>query len=175
MGFLFSKRPLQAPGIRDLSIGGQQNATNIKLSTGTFTTGTSITLGAYFQTTAAVIANRVVKLTSGGGVKHTTGSSGRKILGVALAGATGAGSTVAVAVHGIVYLQVSTAAVKRGAYLRATSGAASTGSQLGGTVRSSTNNTQNGLGIALTSAAAGAGARKILAYLNPMGRVSTAA
>ena len=114
-----------------------------------------------FTSTGALIVNRLVKLSSGGGVKHTTGTSGRAGLGVALAAATGSGKVVPIRVGGIVDCEASTGAVKKGALLRATSGAASTASRLGGTLKASTSAIPNIFGIALTSAAAGAGKRLI--------------
>src|SRR2546427_6006021 len=109
-----------------------------------------------FTSTAACIINRLVKLTSGGGVRPTTGSSGRVALGVALAAATAAGRVIPIRLGGIVDIEASTKAIKRGDILRGTSGAASTASRLGGTVRTTTDNVQNIVGQALSSAAAGA-------------------
>jgi hypothetical protein len=116
--------------------------------------------------TAAIIKNRVVKLTAAANVAHTTGSSGRAVFGVALNAATGAGRPVAVQYFGMVSIHASTRAIARGAYLRASSGAASTSSQLGGTVRTTTVN-NNIVGVALTSAAAAAGQRSVTVFLNP--------
>lgn len=126
-------------------------------------TSQSFDLVRTFTSTAAIIKNRVVKLVNTGNIKHTTGTSGRGFLGVALAAATGAGIKIPVMLHGVVAIQVSTRAVATGAYVRATSGAASTASNLGGTVRSSTVAMTTALpvrpnivGLALTSAAAAA-------------------
>ena len=116
--------------------------------------------------TAAIIKSRVVKLTAAANIAHTTGTSGRAVFGVALAAATGAGKAVPVQYFGLVDIHVSTRAVARGAYLRASSGAASTASQLGGTVRTTTVN-NNIVGVSLTSAAAGAGIRSVTVFLNP--------
>src|SRR5260370_31525734 len=135
MGYHFQRRPIQSGGLRDISGGGAMATTKgLALSTGTFSTNTSITLGAFFKTSGAIIPGRVVKLSSAGNIRHTTGSSGRRAMGVALTSA----STAAVALHGIVFLQVSTAAVKRGSVLVPTSGAISTGSQLGGNANHAT-------------------------------------
>lgn len=117
------------------------------------------------NSTAAVIAQRVVKMGAvAGNVKHTTGSSGRAILGVTLNGATGAGKKVLVQVSGIATVVASTKAIAAGAVVRATSGAASTASFLGGTVKTSTGTAQNGVGLALTSAAA-AGTKRTITVL----------
>src|SRR2546425_7744191 len=91
-----------------------------------------------FTSTASCIINRVVKLTSGGGVRPTTGSSGRVALGVALANATASGKIIPIRQAGIVDIEASTRAIKKGDVLRATSGAASTATRLGGTVRTTT-------------------------------------
>lgn len=126
-------------------------------------TSQSFDLVRTFTSTAAIIKNRVVKLAATGNIKHTTGTSGRGFLGVALAGATGAGIKVPVMLHGVAAIHASTRAIATGAYVRATSGAASTTSNLGGTVRSSTVAMTTALpvrpnivGLALTSAAAAA-------------------
>jgi len=115
--------------------------------------------------TGAIIAQRVVKMLSNGAVKHTTGTSGRAIAGVALNGATGSGKGIAVQVFGFVDVEASTKAIALADWVRATSGAASTGSRLGGTVRTTTVNNQI-LGQAWTSAAAGAGKRVVTIFLN---------
>lgn len=120
-----------------------------------------------FTSTAAVIASRLVKLTSGGGVKHTTGSSGRAPLGVTINGATGAGKQVAVQRFGEVTVEASSRAIKKGDWVRATSGAASTASRLGGTVRTSTSAVPNVLGQAMTSCAAGTGKRTVTVWVCP--------
>ena len=160
MGFNFSKRPSGAPGI---------NA----FPPGTAVTGLSTAFGVNqvlpFLTSGTLIVGGVVKLTSAGTVKHTTGSSGRFALGILLT----TKSTGYVLVHGLARVAVSTAAVKRGAKLRATSGAIS--ATVGGTARATTNNTQNAFGVAITSAAAAATARTVLAFIAPIGRSSTAA
>lgn len=116
-----------------------------------------------FNTTAAVIKNRLVKLLASGNVAHTTGTSGRGFLGVAVVGATGGGKIIPVVLHGVASIHASTRAIAKGAYVRATSGAASTASNLGGTVRTSTVAMTtaapiraNIVGLALTSAAAAA-------------------
>src|SRR5260370_2084103 len=86
MGYHFQRRPIQSGGLRDISGGGAMATTKgLALSTGTFSTNTSITLGAFFKTSGAIIPGRVVKLSSAGDIRHTTGSSGRRALGGALA------------------------------------------------------------------------------------------
>ena len=121
-----------------------------------------------FTSTAAIIANRVVKIGAvAGKVKHTTGSSGRVVLGVALNGATGAGKTIMVQTRGIVTIVASTRAIAAGSPVRATSGSASTGTFAGGTVRTSTTIAQNPIGLALTSCAAAATIRSISVMLAP--------
>ena len=127
-----------------------------------------------YKSTAAIIANRVVKFSSaaGGRIKHTTGTSGRLAHGVALAGCT-AGGSVPVQLFGVVTVVASTKQIKIGQPLRATSGSASTGTFLGGTVRASTVAlttalpvTINILGYALTSCAAAATKRTISMMMN---------
>lgn len=119
------------------------------------------------NSTAAIIKNRVVKFGAvAGNVKHTTGSSGRVVFGVAINGATGAGKKIIVQVSGIATMVASTKAIAAGSPVRATSGAASTASYLGGTVKTSTGTAQNQVGLALTSQAAGnTGARTITVLL----------
>lgn len=127
-----------------------------------------------FKSTAAIIANRVVKFSTAaaGRIKHTTGSSGRIAQGVALAGCT-AGGSVPVQLMGVVNVVASTRAIKLGAALRATSGAASTATFTGGTVRAATAAmttaapiTANILGFALTSCAAAATKRTVSMFMN---------
>jgi len=118
-----------------------------------------------FTSTAAVIKNRVVKLLATGNIAHTTGTSGRAVLGVALAAATGGGKKIPVQYFGKVQVHASTRAIAIGDWVRASSGAASTGSNLGGTVRKTTVNNQT-LGIALSSAAAAAaGTQRLVTIL----------
>lgn len=121
-----------------------------------------------FTSTAAIIKNRVVKLVNTGNIKHTTGTSGRAIIGVALAAATGAGKKIPVQWFGKVQIHASTRAIAIGDWVRASSGAASTASNLGGTIRTTTVNNQT-LGIALSSAAAAAAGtqRLVTILLNP--------
>ena len=121
-----------------------------------------------FTSTAAIIKNRLVKLMNTGNIKHTTGTSGRVILGVALAGATGAGKKIPVQLFGQVQVHASTKAIAIADWVRATSGAASTASNLGGTIRTTTVNNQI-LGLALSSAAAAAAGtqRLVTIFLNP--------
>src|SRR5262245_51303068 len=125
-------------------------------------------IDVFRTSTGAVIVNRVVKVGAvAGTVKHTTGSSGRLVFGVAMSGATGAGKPVAVRIFGVCDCEASTRAIAAGAAVRATSGAASTGSRLGGTVRQSTSSVVNHVGFALSSAAAGSGKRTISLFVNP--------
>lgn len=121
-----------------------------------------------FTSTAAIIKNRLVKMLNTGNVKHTTGTSGRAIMGVALNGATGAGKAINVQIFGQVQIHASTKAIAKADWVRATSGAASTASNLGGTIRTTTVNNQI-LGIALSSAAAAAAGtqRLVTIFLNP--------
>jgi hypothetical protein len=120
-----------------------------------------------YTSTGALIPNRVVRLAATGNIKHTTGSSGRATLGVTLAGCTGAGKKVPVRMLGIADCEASSRAVAIGDWLRATSGAASTGSRLGGTLRKSTSAVPNIAGLALTSAAAGTGKRLVSVFVFP--------
>jgi len=130
-----------------------------------------------FTSTGAIIKNRVVKLLATGNITHTTGTSGRMVIGVALTAATGGGKKVPVQMSGIALVQVSTRAVASGVNVRATSGAISTGSNLGGTVRTSTVAMTTALpiranivGYTLTSAAAAAAGtqRTVEVMLYPM-------
>lgn len=138
-------------------------------------TGRTFDIIRTYTSTAAIIVNRVVKIgTAATAVKHTTGTSGRVVLGVALGSATGAGRGVPIGVFGVFDIEASSRAVAAGAMVRASSGAASTASRLGGTVRSSTNAMTTALpvrhnlvGLALTSAAAGTGKRLISVFVNP--------
>lgn len=118
--------------------------------------------------TAAVIQFRLVVQTSGGGCKPSTGvSTGTaavRPIGVAQDKSTGGGRVVAIMHQGITKVAASTGAVKAGQYLRATSGAASTATNLGGTVKAAT--AQSAfyiIGQALTScAAAAAGSQRFI-------------
>jgi hypothetical protein len=117
--------------------------------------------------TAAIIQFRVVRLVATGNVKHTTGTSGRAVYGVAVTGATGAGRPVQVQRFGEATVEASSRAIAVGDWLRATSGAASTASRLGGTVRKSTSAVPNICGLAMTSCAAGAGLRRVTMWITP--------
>ena len=129
------------------------------------------------KATTTILQYRVVKASSGsGGVVHTTGSSGKRALGVAQTSASTSKPICSVRVYGVTKVVCSTKAVAFGQWLRATSGAVSTASALGGTVRASTKfDTQHILGMALTSAAAGAGKRIISMLLLHPGRMTTQA
>ena len=114
MGFHFIRRPIWSYGLRDISGGGLLASTKgLALTTGTFSTGTSITLGCFFKTSGTIIPGRVVKLSSAGNIRHTTGTSGRRAIGVAVTSA----STAAVALHGIMFVMASSGAIKRGSAL----------------------------------------------------------
>src|SRR5947207_2124786 len=154
MGFDYKKRPVGAPGLNAYAPGGAIAA---------MSTAYGLNDVLPFLTSGTLVKGGVVKLTSQGTVKHTTGSSGRFVHGVLLT----TGTTGFVLLHGLAKVAVSTGAVKRGAKLRATSGAIS--ATVGGTVKATTNNTQNVVGFALTSAAAAAGARSVLAFIHPVG------
>lgn len=177
MGYFFQRRPYGGQGIRDISGGGIAATTKgLALTTGTFSTDTSITLGAFFKTSGTIIPNRVVKLSSAGNMRHTTGTSGRRVVAVALSSA----STAKFAFFGIVYLMASSLAIKRGSALVASSGSIQTSRFNGGCVKAAPTGVgtsiahAQGLGYALTSAAASSvTSRKILAIFNPMGRLST--
>jgi hypothetical protein len=122
-----------------------------------------------FPSTAAVIQYRCVVLTSGGGVKPSTGQSTAagwvRVIGVAQDKTTGAGRIVPVLHQGVTKVAASTKAIKVGQYLRATSGAASTATNLGGTVRPTTSDLLTyAIGQALSScAAAAAGNQRLIA------------
>lgn len=128
-----------------------------------------------YLSTAAIVAKRCVKIGAAAGtVKHTTGTSGRAVLGIALNGATAAGLRVWVQVAGVATVQASTRAIAAGSIVRATSGSVSASTWAGATVRKSTVALTTGVpirantvGMALTSAAAGAGSRTIDVLLQP--------
>lgn len=108
-----------------------------------------------------VIQYRLVTI-SGAGVKMSTATPVlARPVGVAQMAGTTANpqTTVAVRISGVTKCEASTAAITRGAYVSPTSGAASTASQLGGTVKATTAQVVS-IGIALTSAAAAAAGNK---------------
>lgn len=115
---------------------------------------------------AALPAFKTVRMSALNTVVQTTGSSGVRIFGVTQTTCASAG-TVPVRVWGVTSVLCSSNAIAAGAWLRATSGAAST--KAGGTVRSSTTAAQNVIGIALTSAAAGTAARTISMLITQSG------
>jgi len=127
-----------------------------------------------FPSTAAVIQYRLVVLTSGGGVKPSTGlSTGTaavRPLGVAQDKTTGSGRNVPVMTFGVSKVAASTGAIKKGQYLRQTTGAASTATNLGGTVKAAT--AQSAfyvIGQAMTScAAAAAGSQRFISMKFPV-------
>jgi len=113
------------------------------------------------STASALIQYRLVVLTSGGGIKHSTGlSTGTaavRPLGVVQEPVTAAGRMASVMLQGVTKVAASTKAIKAGAWLRQTSGAASTASNLGGTVMAATAvSAYYTIGQALTSCAAAA-------------------
>lgn len=113
------------------------------------------------STVSALIQYRLVILTSGGGIKHSTGLStgvaAVRPLGVVQEAVSAAGRTAAVMLAGISKVAASTKAIKTGQYLRQTTGAASTASNLGGTVMAATNaSAYYTIGQALSSCAAAA-------------------
>lgn len=124
---------------------------------------------AFPSTAAALIQYRLVLLTSGGGLKHTTGvSTGTaaiRPIGVVQEPISAAGRMAEVMLNGVTKLAASTGAIKKGAYVRQTSGAASTASNLGGTVKAATAvSAYYTIGQALTScAAAAAGTQRFVA------------
>lgn len=112
-------------------------------------------------TTAQVIQYRVVVI-SGAGIKHSTGTpAAARPIGVAqeAVAAGNSGRQVAVRSLGVTKVEASSAALTRGVYVSPTSGAASTGTSLGGTVKATTV-IGNSMGVALTSAAAAAAGSK---------------
>lgn len=127
------------------------------------------------------IQYRVVTLTSGNVVIHTTGVStgaaGMRVFGVLqeqvsnVFPSTGK-APLAVRVFGISKVQGSTKAIKAGAFLTVTSGAVATTNFLGGCVKGTTSNAQGvyQFGIALTSQAASATPGLITAFIAPIGR-----
>lgn len=127
-----------------------------------------------------IIQYRLVKF-SGVGVKHTTNLLHRSIgvaqqPGTTFSAASGTPQTmVAVRVFGVTKVEASSGAVALGAILSPTSGAISTGSRLGGTVKTSTApKTSYVIGFAVTSAAAGTGKRLISMVLTHSGYATTA-
>ena len=119
---------------------------------------------------------KVCALNTAGAVVHTTGSSGRRVLGVLQevpsASTSSTGKLAVVRVFGVSKVRSSSRAIAIGNYLRATSGAAATS---GGTVRPTTANTQYLIGVALTSAAATTARNRLVSMLLlHSGRTSTA-
>lgn len=124
---------------------------------------------------------RVVTLTSGDVVNHTTGvttgAAGVRAFGIAQDQPRSFPSTQGkfaqpIRVIGISKIQGSTKAIKVGSYLTPTTGAVASTSFLGGCVRATTSNAQAVwvLGIALTSQAASASPGYITAFVSPIGR-----
>lgn len=176
MGFYFQRRPVQAGGLRNAAGGGPLATTKGLALTTSWSTAASITIQAFFKTSGTIIPGRVVKLSSAGNIRHTTGTSGRRVVAVALTSA----STALVGFHGIFFLQASSGAIKRGSALVPSSGSIQTSRFNGGCVKVASVAVgtsvahQQACGFALTSAAASsASVRKVLAYFNSMGRIST--
>lgn len=124
----------------------------------------------------ALTQYKVAMINSAGALVHTTGSSGRRALGVLQevpgASTSSTGKLAVVRVFGISKVRSSSRAVAIGNFLRATSGAAGTS---GGTVRPTTNNAQYVIGVALTSAAATTARNRLVSMLLlHSGRTSTA-
>jgi len=114
-----------------------------------------------FAAAGPIIQYRVVTLGTGG-IKMSTGTPVlARVVGVSQMAGTTANPLTNVAVRclGITKCEASTAALARGAYVSPTSGAASTASQLGGTVKATTAQVVS-IGVALTSAAAAAAGNK---------------
>jgi hypothetical protein len=126
------------------------------------------------STKGPIIQYRLVSLAAKG-IQHTTNLLA-KALGVAQQpGTTNPATMVNVRVFGMTKVEVSSAAVAKGAYLSASSGAASTATRKGGTVKTSTApKTSYVVGIAETSAAAGTGRRLISMILTHSGAATTA-
>ncbi len=124
--------------------------------------------------TVPIIQYRLVKF-SGAGIKHTTNLAHRS-LGVAQqSGTTSPQTMVSVRTFGVTKVEASSGAVTFGAVLSPTSGAVSTASRLGGTVKVSTApKTSYVIGYAMTTAAAGTGRRIISMLLTHAGFATTA-
>lgn len=170
--YQFIKRALYAAGLLDQPFGA---VTSTQLSTAY---GLNVIMP--FKTTGTIIPGRVVKITSSGTVKHTTGSSGRQVIGVAVT----SGATAQILLRGFVRVISSSAALAKGARLVASSGSVQTSRYKGGCARAL--NTGIGtsvshgfcFGYALSSAAASSGTtvatnKKVLIWFEPMGRIST--
>jgi len=125
-----------------------------------------------------IIRYRVVRLTSGNVIIHTTGPSTagvaattRRAYGVVQDGPRSFPSTqgkyeLPVRAIGWSKVQASTKAIKAGALLTHSSGAVGTTTYLGGCVKASTAATQDVIGFALTSQAATATPGLIAAFLH---------
>src|SRR6266566_6299151 len=167
MGQHFFRRPLSTPG--------EQNRPNITSTQYSTAWGPATIIP--FKTTGTIGLNRVVKITSSGTVRMTTGTSGRRAIGVVIA----TGTTSRILVGGFAFVLSSSVALAKGSFVVATSGAAQTSRYKGGTVRAL--NTAIGttvshghcLGYTLSSAAASSGTsvatnKKVLVWFAPMGR-----
>ena len=170
MGLHWFRRPLYTPG--------EMNRPNITSTQYSTNWGPQVILP--FKSTGAPTANRVVKITSSGTVKCTTGSSGRWAVGVVQT----SGTTARVLVFGFTYVLSSSAALAKGSRVVASSGAFNSSRYKGGCVRAyntavaTTVAHSHCLGYALTSAAASSGTsvatnKKVLIWFAPIGRVST--
>lgn len=170
MGLHWIRRPLSSPGAQM-----RPNITSTQ-----YTTAYGPATIIPFKTSGSPGLNRVVKITSSGTVKPTTGSSGRRAVGVVIA----TGTTARVLVAGFAFVLSSSAALAKGAYIVATSGAYNSSRYKGGTVKAlntgvgTTVSHGHCLGFTLSSAAASSGTsvatnKKVLVWFSPMGRIST--
>jgi hypothetical protein len=172
MGYWWQRRPSYSAGARLQPPG---NITSTQLTTAW---GSNIIIP--MKTTGTIGLARVVKITSSGTVKATTGSSGRPAIGVVVA----TGTTSQILIWGMVRVFSASGTLAKGVRVVATSGAMNTSRYKGGTVRAlntaiaSTLQHGHCLGWTLSSAAASSGTsvatnKKVLVFFNPMGRVST--
>lgn len=141
MGWAYSKRPLNAPAFSVSD--GQANASSTAFNNDmTFTAATN-----------GVKTGRLVRIKAAGVVVPTTGTTGRAGIGITLSSAS-SGSEVRVRVFGQVSAVASTAALPAGSFVRGNAGPSTSSSA--GTVRATTGLLATCIGVALTSAAAGA-------------------
>lgn len=116
------------------------------------------------SSTGTIIQYRVV-VGSGAGLKMSTATpANARPLGVAQEGTTATGRRITFMASGITKVMASSGALARWAYVSPTSGAAASTSFLGGTVKATTA-IQVSMGVALTSAAAGASQRLVSVLL----------
>lgn len=118
---------------------------------------------------------KVVATAPSPGVSHTTALLAKSIGVAQQNGTTSPRTTVSVRVFGITKVVASTAAIAVGDYLSPSSGSVTTGTWKGGCVKKSTApKTSYLIGVALTSAAAGASNRIISMLLTHSGVGTTA-